>query len=64
MLREMLAADELYPTDDDRLARHRVSGPVLLHLQSQLLAGRNRRAHVEGISRADDELLQVPRPQI
>ena len=64
MIREMLAADELYPDRPRQAARHRLPGPAVLQLQPHHLAGRNGRAHGQGVPRPDDQLRQVPRPQV
>ena len=57
MVREMLAADELYPDDRDKLRAHRLPGPAVLPLQPHHLAGRSRRAHRKGVPRPDVQLL-------
>ena len=64
MVREMLAADELYPNDLGPAARDRLPGPAVLHVQPQHLAGGDGRAHLQGVPRPDDELRQVPRSQV
>ena len=61
MLRLMLAADEIHPADADKL-RDGVSRATIFQIQPEHLAGRCGRAHVQGVSRPDDELREVSRP--
>ena len=64
MIRVMLAADELAPTNDDGPGRHRLPRPELLPLELQQLDARQRRAHRQGVPRPDAQLLPLPRPQV
>ncbi len=64
MLREMLAADELYPERPGPPPRDRLPRPALLQVQPQHLARGDGRAHRQGVPRPDAQLRQVPRPQV
>ena len=64
MIVAMLAADEAEPCDTGSLPRDRFSGPQLVQVQSQRLAGGRRRAHGQGVPGHHAQLRQVPRPQV
>ena len=64
MIVEMLAGDELAPSDPDTLRRHRLSGPQLVQVQPQRVAREHGRAHGQGVSGRDAQLLPLPRPQV
>ncbi len=64
MVLEMLAGDELAPNRPRCRARHRFFGAAILSVQSDNVAGRDARAHIQGISGINGQLHEVPRPQI
>ena len=64
MATEMLAGDELAPTDPNTLRATGFLGPQLVQVQSQHVARKHGRAHGQGVSRRDDQLLPLPRPQV
>ena len=64
MATEMLAGDELAPTDPNTL---RATGFLVRNwdkFNRDRLAGSHGRAHGQGVSRRHDELLPLPRPQV
>ena len=65
MIREMLAADELYPTDPQETPRDRLSSPGHTFLFNRTTWLDEVVEHTgEGIPRADVQLREVPRPQV
>ena len=64
MVRLMLAADELHPERPRQAAGDRLPRAELLPVQPPSMDGGDRRARQQGIPRPDDELREVPRPQV